>query len=66
MKFHLEITCDNAAFGDDPAHEVRRILEDLAESIEAHTYRPSINTGTPGNSVLDANGNTVGFWQWEK
>lgn len=27
MKFKIEIECDNAAFEDDPAEEIARILE---------------------------------------
>lgn len=52
MKATLTISMDNAAFGDDPAAELARILRDLADRVER------VN---PENiSVRDANGNKVG------
>ena len=52
MKFKLEIDCDNAAFEDDAAGEVMRILNDLAERIPIVIGR-TLN-------LYDVNGNSVG------
>lgn len=52
MKFKLEIECDNAAFGDEPAFEVARILRELAEQMERN--------GSMAHPLWDYNGNRVG------
>lgn len=51
--FKLTIKTANAAFSDDPGHEVARILRDVA-SKTANGYREGV--------VMDANGNRVGSW----
>lgn len=56
--FRITINTDNAAFEDDPAAEVARILHHEADRIEA--FRPSFEHATEGDGVLDINGNTVG------
>lgn len=52
--FTLKVDTDNAAFADDPAPELARILRLVAERIEAgdefHYYQ----------TIRDANGNDVG------
>jgi len=57
--FHLEIETSNAAFADDPAGEVARILRDLAERIEGYGVAPA-----SAMSLRDANGNAVGEWSY--
>jgi hypothetical protein len=55
MKVTIKIDCANAAFEDDPALEVARILEDLA-------HRAGLGGLSPGDRLkaIDVNGNTVG------
>jgi len=50
MKFRLEMTCDNAAFEDDPG-EIARILRATADKVES---------GATSVALIDANGNRVG------
>ncbi len=50
-RFTLTIDCDNAAFEEQPAQELARILRDVAARIER---------GTDCGTVHDINGNTVG------
>jgi len=50
--FSLTIATDNAAFADDPAGEVARILEDVSRRLLDH----DVTTG----ACRDSNGNTVG------
>lgn len=64
MAFRLEISADNAAFGEDEhddyakAQETARILESIAAKLRDGTgYLPA------GGSALDINGNTVGRWE---
>ena len=58
MKFKLEITCDNAAFDDDPGMEVASILAQLVDDLR---------DGEAGHDALrDVNGNTVGTWMFTK
>jgi hypothetical protein len=55
MNFTLTIDCNNAAFEEDAAAEVARILRTLASKLEnGQTYFPN---------VFDINGNTVGLAQ---
>ena len=51
MKFTITIECDNAAFTDDAAHEVARILREAADKLER---------GQTEFKLMDYNGNTVG------
>ena len=58
MRFMLNMSCDNAAFGEDAgdlAEEVSRIL-----FIAARRVQDRQTEGT----LRDANGNTVGRWQF--
>lgn len=50
--FNLTINIDNAAFDEEPALEVARILAVLADRI--------INSGYLNTNLLDINGNVVG------
>lgn len=55
MTITITLTTDNAAFGEDAAFEVARILRVLSDQIEYHdAIRRS---STP---LVDYNGNTVG------
>lgn len=60
--FTLEIDMENAAFGDDPAAEVIRILRDCATRIERGDDGSDHCTLNGTVMVLcDINGNRVGF-----
>lgn len=59
MKFALEISTDNAAFEDDCAAEVRRILDRAIDQIEQQGRLGVDARGT----LSDANGNRVGDWR---
>ncbi len=52
MKVSIEINCDNAAFEDDRAGEISRILKDLSKQFEEQT--------NPYKKIYDVNGNPVG------
>ena len=59
MKFTLEISCDNAAFGETPdeiTEEVRRILEWTA---------PRLYRAQGSLELRDSNGNKVGAAKFE-
>jgi hypothetical protein len=51
--FKIEFATDNAAFDDDGAGEVARILRAVADQVEA---------GGGQGQARDYNGNTVGQW----
>jgi len=60
MRFQLLISCNNAAFGEDPAErdaEVRRILRRAHDDLRGSGVRVGEE-----HSLRDANGNTVGSW----
>ena len=61
--FTLKIRIRNAAFysGDEkePAAEVARILQEVAEELETYL----IGATTADGELLDINGNTVGEWK---
>lgn len=53
----IKFETENDAFQDTPAEmaaEVRRILEQICDDIEA---------GETRDAIMDANGNTVGDWR---
>jgi hypothetical protein len=52
MKFTLEIDCDNAAFEDEMASEIARILRTTAKRVA---------DGEDDMRLRDVNGNTVGY-----
>lgn len=54
MTAKITITMDNAAFEDEPASELARILRDLAKHIEA---------GDTERRLMDSNGNHVGTFK---
>ena len=51
MQAIITIQMDNAAFADEPATELARILRELADAVE---------NGSEGKRLLDINGNGVG------
>lgn len=55
-KFFVQMSIDNAAFGDEPSAEIARILRDIADIVEAD--------GAPDRfaNCRDVNGNTVGTY----
>lgn len=52
--FTMKFSTDNAAF-DDEAHEVSRILKEVAAQVER---------GSDYGTVRDVNGNTIGEWSF--
>lgn len=59
MLFRVRIACDNAAFVDDEAAEVARILEELASDLRGNRLGED-----DGHTLRDVNGNTVGGWHY--
>ncbi|KKK71010.1 hypothetical protein LCGC14_2918260 [marine sediment metagenome] len=56
MTFTMSIESTNAAFEDEGAEEVTRILRHVADQIkDGYTVGP----------VLDSNGNSVGVWSFD-
>lgn len=63
MRFTLSFDCNNAAFGEDEterAWEVCRILQKAARTIE------EIGLEDGPVTILDANGNRVGMFEFER
>lgn len=58
--FTLNISTDNAAFTENPAAEVARILSDVAHYLTAGHGGYGIRSDDGG--MRDLNGNTVGRW----
>lgn len=50
--FSLQMDTGNAAFDDEPASEIARILRDVADRLEQQ--------GAGDGNLIDHNGNTVG------
>ena len=62
---HIEITinCDSDAFGDEPLHEVLRILKDMADDTWGNVGE--VVTFMNDKAIIrDSNGNTVGRICW--
>jgi len=57
MQLTIRITCDNAAFQDDPIGEIERVLKQLAFRLGEDRY--AAERGTSGK-LLDSNGYPVG------
>jgi len=57
MRFVLEIECDNEAFADDPAQEVREIVAGLLDATAGLPWSYCSEAPWP---LRDHNGNTVG------
>jgi len=55
-KFNLEITLDNAAFGDDPRYEIDRILRVVADTLTLEIS----DIDEFSKTLIDTNGNRVG------
>lgn len=58
MLVKIEIQCDNAAFDDDLAGEIKRILDIAAKKL---ANRLGGTSGVEEWPLSDANGNSVGF-----
>lgn len=56
--FRLQMNIDNAAFTDDEAGEIVRILRDVADRIDAND--PGALTSNECEHIRDVNGNHVG------
>ncbi len=57
MRFLVEIDCDNAAFEDDPTHEVVRLLRQIVRRLE--------KDGESRGGLRDVNGNSCGSYKYE-
>jgi hypothetical protein len=57
LRFTINMTCENAAFEDNPQGEVSRILRRIADFLEFNNIEPTWHT------ILDINGNDVGRWK---
>ncbi len=57
MQLTIRITCDNAAFEDDPIGEIERVLKQLVFRLGEDRY--ASERGTTGK-LLDSNGYPVG------
>ncbi len=57
MELTIRITCDNAAFEDDPIGEIERVLKQLVFRLGED--RHATQRGTKGK-LIDSNGYTVG------
>jgi hypothetical protein len=57
MTFTINMTCDNAAFEDEPEAEVARILRSIAAQLEQE------GTSRFYETIFDENGNVVGRWR---
>lgn len=66
MKLTIEIAMDNAAFEDQPLHEVDRILASVYAKLSASLERVKCGSDSDEEKLLDINGNTVGFMKLEK
>lgn len=62
MKFQREFDCDNAAFEDNTAPEIARILIHVARQV----YRGEIPDAPAMSTIRDVNGNTIGSWRIEE
>ena len=58
--FELKFSLDSAAFGDNRASEIARILRNLADTIEDLVRHDAL--GTYSGGTRDINGNTIGKW----
>ena len=59
MKLRIEITCDNAAFSDEPGWEASWILSALCDRIGR---LDRVEFSEAGGVLMDNNGNRVGDW----
>jgi hypothetical protein len=60
----LKLDCDNAAFEENRAGEIARVLRELATDIECNGALPLANGHlTIGGRLFDANGNKCGEWE---
>lgn len=55
-EFHVQIACDNSAFGDEPNVEIARILRQIASKLD---------NGHDVGAERDANGSMVGGWWYQ-
>jgi hypothetical protein len=63
MMFTLTIKTGNAAFEDNEASEITRILREIANDIESRTRFIGRGDTTLTGTCRDINGNTVGKWE---
>jgi hypothetical protein len=57
VRFTINMTCDNAAFEDNPEREVARILRRIADRLDQF-----IDIEPTWHTIFDTNGNDVGRW----
>lgn len=63
MQFRISINVDNGAFEDNPEGEIEKILERAIDRLYDLAW-PGDEVGE-GISLLDSNGNRVGFMRYE-
>lgn len=59
MRLRIDINMENAAFDDDPAEEVRRILHEINGRLTRGEFAETIEHGGK-HRLLDINGNHCG------
>jgi len=59
-KFTIAVDTVGAAFGQNPEHELVRVVDKVLTQIAANDFSPG-HTKT----ILDSNGNRIGGWRWE-
>jgi hypothetical protein len=62
--FRLSIDTTNAAFVPFPGRELARLLRRQADRLDGTTGELDAHK-VDGGKLLDANGNTVGAWEYE-
>lgn len=59
MRYTFKVNLDNAAFGDDPAREVARLLREAADKVEDWRFKNK-GLGYYSTPLKDIFGNTCG------
>lgn len=61
MRYFLEVKMDNAAFGDETAEELKRILREATSRVDLFSFTHKQSR----YPLKDVNGNTVGYHGYE-
>lgn len=54
MRLELDFEMDNTAFNIEPENECKRILDEISQAVI---------DGSIGGKCIDADGNTIGYWE---
>lgn len=60
MKILLDFSTENAAFQDEPEHEITRIMDKAKEKVQEGVCDPDAPNTDQQWPLLDTNGNTIG------